>query len=330
MANEAEVSIENSSVNVESDPWAAAFEALGKESEESTAPVADAGDSGNVDAPANPASGDTQVPDNPSSGHDNGNEVSSGNLDTAAASAPEEERGAEAGLFGVSDKFIEQYRTESAERIRNQAIDEIAKEFIKRGVRNKNGVLGASIDDQDVCKRDEDGVPRFYNPDTGREFSGDNPRRQAQEWVDDYNKELARAFNNACEKYEEHLKKEEAPTLAAYEFSAKYNKLDDIRRGMLDNVLQDYEVKKDGKVVGYSCDLDKALALVDRQIAMIQNYAKSHQKPAEQTQPKATGPALDMKTSSGAMASGDLPAPTSLAEAMERQQDALLAKLRKK
>lgn len=229
-------------------------------------------------------------------------------------------------MFDVSVEDFGKYKTNLEEQVRDRAIKEIAAEFVKRGVRNRNGVLGASMDDKDVCKRDDDGVPHFYNPETGQEFRGDNPRRQAQEWVDDYNKELRRVFNEACENYEKHLMEQEGPKLKVIEFAPKYEKLDDIRRGMFDNVIQDYEIQdKDGKVIGYSCDLDKALALVDRQIAMIQDYAKAHR---QEPKPQPTGPALDMKTSSGAMASNDEP-PKSLEEAMLRIQERELAKAKR-
>jgi len=209
----------------------------------------------------------------------------------------------------------------------------MAQEFAKRGVMNQNGRLGATLDDPSICKRDSDGVPHFYNPETGQEFRGDNPRRQAQEWADDYNRELARAFNNACEEYEKHLRQEAEPKLAVMKFKSKYDKLDDIRKGMFDNVIEDYEVKdSNGDVIGYSCDLDKALALVDKQISMIQNYAKAHapqQEQQDQQVQQNTGPALDMKTSSGAVNGGESAPINSLAAAMERLQDEQLEKLRK-
>lgn len=98
---------------------------------------------------------------------------------------------------------------------------------------------------------------------------------------------------------------------------------------MFDNVIEDYEVKDaNGNVVGYSCDLDKALALVDRQIAMIQNYAKSRQQ-TQQPQQQPTGPALDMKTTGGTVDPGEQAAPKSLAEAMEIIQNKQLEKMRR-
>ena len=320
---------------VESDPWAAAFAALEQKGEEAPAAVADGGSAGNAGdgtesgADADGADGQdlAQV-----EGVDGGaDEAALGGLDTPAGTGVEEggsdSGSAFAGAIGVTEESIRQFEETLDNDIRTQAINEVAGEFVKRGIRNRNGVLGATLDDPDICKRDSDGVPRFYNPETGREFTGDNPRRQAQEWVDDYNKELARVFNNTCEQYEQHLKEESAPRLAVMKFAPKYEKLDDIRRGMFDNVIQDYEIKDDdGDVIGYNCDLDKALALVDRQIEMIQSYAKRYQA---QQKPQPTGPVLDMKTSSGAVQGGDDAPPTSLAEAMERKQNELLEKLKK-
>lgn len=306
------------------DPWIAAFAALEPKSEETSETAPDGTDGSNA-TPEQP--GMQEVSDQAEAGNDNGDEAAVGGLDSSVGESGIERQ----NIFGnveVNEESIEKYETDLNERVRDQAIKDIANEFIKRGIRNRNGVLGATLDDPDICKRDEDGVPRFYNPETGREFTGDNPRRQAQEWVDDYNKELARVFNNTCEQYEQHLKEEEAPGLAVMKFAPKYNKLDDIRRGMFDNIIEDYEIKdNDGNVVGYSCDLDKALALVDRQIAMIQNYAKQHQAQQPETQ-KPSGPALDMKTSSGAVQVGNDAPPSSLAEAMERLQDVQLSKIK--
>lgn len=310
------------------DPWAAAFAALEPKDEESSAAAADMGNADDSGAAADTeGTGGQGLSDKDETVDGVEAEGDAGGLG-ADVGEPDLENGtAFNGMLGVTEESIQQFEQDLDTQIRDRSINDIAKEFIKRGVRNKNGKLGANIDDPDVCKRDEDNVPHFFNPETGQEFRGDNPRRQAQEWVDDYNKELARVFNDACEQYEKHLKEESAPQLAVMKFAPKYEKLDDIRRGMFDNVIEDYEIKDNqGKVVGYSCDLDKALALVDRQISMIQNYAKQKQ----QAQPaQASAPALDMKTSSGAVPSGEQEAPTSLAEAMERLQDAELAKMKR-
>lgn len=316
----------------EVDPWEAAFAALDKAGQgDAQEPSAGGGDAGTpVEgglADTDGAGSGQEVPAAAPSGDGAEDAVDLGGLGTSVGSDVDQDGTAFSGMLGITDEQISKYEEDLKGSIRDKAIDEIAKEFRKRGIRNNNGKLGATIDDKDICKRDEDGVPHFYNPETGQEFRSDNPRRQAQEWVDDYNRELGRVFNEACEKYEEHLLKKHAPSIAVMKFAPTYEKLDDIRKGMFDNVIEDYEIKDgDGKVIGYSCDLDKALALVNRQIAHIQNYAKKQQA---QVAAPPSGPALDMKTSSGAISGGERKVPKSLAEAMEMEQDRLLENLRK-
>lgn len=313
---------------IQIDSWEAAFAALEPKSEEDPEAASNMGDpdaSGTVaDSSGTGGQGVSDKDETVNGAEVEGNV---GGLDPDAGKPDVENGTAFGGMQGVTEESIQKYEEDLGKDVRDKAINDIAKEFIKRGIRNNNGVLGATMDDPDICKRDEDGVPHFYNPETGQEFRGDNPRRQAQEWVDDYNKELARVFNNACEQYEKHLMEEAAPKLAVMKFAPKYEKLDDIRKGMFDNVIEDYEIKdSNGDVVGYSCDLDKALALVERQITMIQGYAKQHQ---QQQKPEPQQPLLDMKTSSGAVQAGEQSAPTSLAEALERVQDQQLAKMKR-
>lgn len=312
------------------DPWVAAFAALEPKSEKAS--EADTNveptDVSGTTADTEGAGKQQELPDQDETIDSTASSDDAGGLGDNAGIFGQENRTAFAGITEITEESIQQYKEELNNSIREQAMNDIAQEFRKRNVRQHNGILGATLDDEDICKRDSDGVPHFYNPETGREFTGDNPRRQAQEWADDYNQALANAYNEACAQYEDHLRKEAEPAVAVMEFTPKYNKLDDIRRGMFDNVIEDYEITdNNGKVIGYNCDLDKALAMVERQISMIQNYAKQHQSAQQAQQP--SGPALDMKTSSGAVQSGDQPAPTSLAEAMERLQNAELEKLKK-
>lgn len=329
MAEQTSGTNENQNNPIEINDWASAFAALEPKSEEtdsSDSNVESTDDSGtttNTDG----ASEQQKVSDTDETIDGSGSSDDTGGLDTDAGISDGEDQSAFAEFVGSTEEDVKKLEEQINEEIRNQAINEVAQEFIKRGVRNRNGALGATLDDSDICKRDSDGVPHFYNPETGQEFHGDNPRRQAQEWVDDYNKELARVFNNTCQEYEQHLAKDSAPRIKLMKFAPRYKKLDAIRKGMFNNVVEDYEIKNnEGKVIGYSCDLDKALALVERQVAMIQNYAKQH-KPND-NQP--TGPAIDMKTSSGAVQTNDeVTAPKSLAEAMERLQDAQIDKLKR-
>lgn len=304
-------------------PWLAAFEALEQKGEEAPETTEVEEGNGNAVSPDGKDAVETVGGDDPA------HEGSVRGLDNPAGTDTEEGGVGTGNAFDieVDDDYVKQYEERMNSEINDKVINDIAQEFIKRGARNRNGALGATLDDADICKRDEDGVPHFYNPETGREFTGDNPRRQAQEWCDDYNRELGRVFNEACQQYEDKLRKDYEPQLAVMKFKSKYDKLDDIRKGMFENVIQDYEIRdNDDKVIGYTCDLDKALALVERQVDMIRNYAKQHQ--GEQ-KPASTGPALDMKTSSGAVPSGDPQPPTSLAAAMEQIEDRKIANLKK-
>lgn len=318
---------------IEIDSWEKAFEALEQKGKENDTAIASDGDTGNnvpgvQDSSTN--DGEQKVSDLNETGNTVPLETGDGGLDSDAGILNEANGSSAESVFGISGVDVEQYREKLGKDIRDKAIKEIAAEFIKRGVRSSDGIIGATLDDKDICKVDEDGVKHFFNPETGKEFYSSNPRREAQDWVDDYNRDIARLFNKACAQYEQHLKEEAEPGIKVMEFAPKYNKLDAIRKGMFDNVIQDYEIKDtEGKVVGYSCDLDKALALVERQIAMIQSYAKQHKSSQPQAQQQQAGPALDMKTSSGAIQGGEQKEVQSLAEAMERLQDMKLQSLKK-
>lgn len=322
---------EDQVAGVPSDPWAAAFAALNKETEKDP--------EGAPDTPADDAVGDGKV--SPAQGDD-------GSQDTGApeggdGAVPEGDLGGAGDVPGepgaedddgdwfgvdVSPEQLSAYRKAIEDQVNERVIQDVAKMYVERGARNTNGNLGATINDEDVCKRDRDGVPRFYNPETGREFTGPNPRKEAQEWVDAYNKELADSFNKTCADYAAKLMAQEEGKLAILEFAPTYKSLDPIRRDMLDSIIEDYEVLDDnGEIMAYSCDLNKALAAVNRQVSMIQaRYAKA-QGGTQAAAP--SGPALDTPSTSPQQG-GDSKPPEfkSIAEAMEWQQDQLLAKMR--
>lgn len=328
--------IKDQTNQTEVDPWAAAFAALNKAEQET---IENTENSGTVDDNAgnntagvensDASQGDDRQHTDASvtpDGNDSQDADNIGGLDNPAGEDSVKAGDISGDMLGVSDDEIQSIKDGYAKEARDRAIDEVAQAFIKRGIRNKNGRLGATIKDEDIMQRDEDGVPHFYNPDTKREFSGDNPRKQAQEWVDQYNAELGQAFNQACEQYEQHILGESAPQLAVLEFAPQYDKLDPIRKYMFDEAIEDYAIlDSDGNISGYSCDLNKALAMVNRQVERIQAYGKT-QTPEE---PK-TGPALDMKNSSAtANKPGERPEFKSLSEAMEWQQNKILEEQKK-
>ena len=309
------------------DDWAAAFAAL--DQADKGAAEADA----SADAGADGSAGG--VPDAEEADAGEGAAAPQGDdaVESEAGVGGPGDLGGEDGDLGVFDlevteEQIKGYRDKLMQDIQDRTITDVAQAYIKQGARNTNGRLGATINDPDVCKRDRDGVPRFYNPDTGREFTGDNPRRQAQEWVDDYNKELADNFNRTCQQYSQRLLEQEQGKLAVIEFAPKYKALDPVRRAMLESIIEDYEVTDDnGDVIAYSCDLDKALAAVDRQVSVIKRRFAG-QAQAAQTKPEPTGPVLDTPSTNGGTQDGKMPQFKSIAEAMEWQQDQLLAKMK--
>lgn len=329
MAGQNEETLENKGEQVPSDPWALAFAAISEEDKASPETAADTGEPGDgvpmADADQADRGEDSDAPE-----QDDGNgaeEVSGGPGDLGGDDNPADEELDWDGI-DLSAEEIEQYRKSFTEKIHQQVIDDVASAYIRKGARHQNGRLGATINDPDVCRRDQDGVPRFYNPETGREFTGDNPRRQAQEWVEDYNRELSEQFNRTCEGYEKKLMEQQGGQLAIVEFAPKYKQLDPVRRSMFESIIEDYEVTdNDGNVIAYSCDLDKALAAVNRQVRVIQ---QRFSKQGVTTKSQPSGPALDTPSMSGQQGGAGKPQFKSLAEAMEWEQDRMLENMRDK
>jgi hypothetical protein len=337
MAGQNEETLDPEMEQVPIDPWAAAFAELDKKNKEDIPSdvdgvagdgVSDRGRIQESDLRDTEGDDDGEGAASPESEDGAGVEGLPGGSDSLGGEAGEEDEGFDWDGIDISEESITNYRTSTSERIQEQTIKDVAAAYIRQGARHDHGKLGASINDPDVCKRDRDGVPRFYNPETGREFTGDNPRRQAQEWVDDYNRELRDNFNKTCQAYSKQLLEQEAPKLAVIEFAPKYQQLDPVRRAMFESLIEDYEVRENGNIVGYSCDLDKALAAVNRQVSVIQKrYAGQQAKPV--TPP--SGPVLDTpSTAGGSQGNNSKPQFKSLAEAMEWEQDQLLAKMRGK
>ena len=305
------------------DSWEAAFAALEqrnkKEPEETPANrdgQPDAGESGQAEgtggSDAEPMV-EGQSDDAQLDGTDAGG---SGAADGAAGETVSE--------FDYSAEEVNETISSIESSIEDQAVSDVANAMKASGkIRvTRDGKLGASINDPDIYTKDEDGVPTYINPETGRPFTGDNPRAQAKQWVDDYNAELEQAFNKIAKQRIDELKKENEPIVRTLKFAETYKKLNDVQRDMLDSLIEDYGVKdEEGNAIGYSCDLDKALAQVNRQIAKLTERGKAlHPK---QEKPAPTEPALDMPQSTGS-SENKPPQFKSLAEAMSWSQDQML------
>lgn len=305
------------------DSWEAAFAALEqrnkKEPEETPANrdgQPDAGESGETEG----ISGSDAEP----MAEGQSDDAQLDGTDVGGGSAADGAAGETVSEFDYSAEEVNETISSIESSIEDQAVSDVANAMKASGkIRvTRDGKLGASINDPDIYTKDEDGVPTYINPETGRPFTGDNPRAQAKQWVDDYNAELEQAFNKIAKQRIDELKKEKEPIVRTLKFAETYKKLNDVQRDMLDSLIEDYEVKdEDGNAIGYSCDLDKALAQVNRQISKLTERGKAlHPK---QEKPAPTEPALDMPQSTGS-SENKPPQFKSLAEAMSWSQDQML------
>lgn len=310
------------------DSWEAAFAALEqrdkKEPEETPADrdgQPDAGESGQAEG----TSGSDAEP----MAEGQSDDAQLDGTDAGGSSAVDGAAGETVSEFDYSAEEVNETISSIESSIEDQAVSDVANAMKASGkIRvTRDGKLGASINDPDIYTKDEDGVPTYINPETGRPFTGDNPRAQAKQWVDDYNAELEQAFNKIAKQRIDELKKENEPIVRTLKFAETYKKLNDVQRDMLDSLIEDYEMKdEEGNAIGYSCDLDKALAQVNRQIAKLTERGKAlHPK---QEKPAPTEPALDMPQSTGS-SENKPPQFKSLAEAMSWSQDQMLKKGRK-
>ena len=302
------------------DSWEAAFAALEqrnkKEPEETPADrdgQPDAGEPGQAE--------DTSGSDAEPMAQGQSDDAQLDGTDTGGSSAVDGAAGETVSEFDYSAEEVNETISSIESSIEDQAVSDVANAMKASGkIRvTRDGKLGASINDPDIYTKDEDGVPTYINPETGRPFTGDNPRAQAKQWVDDYNAELEQAFNKIAKQRIDELKKENEPIVRTLKFAETYKKLNDVQRDMLDSLIEDYEVRdEDGNAIGYSCDLDKALAQVNRQISKLTERGKAlHHK---QEKPAPTEPALDMPQSTGS-SENKPPQFKSLAEAMAWSQD---------
>ncbi|WP_299315075.1 hypothetical protein [uncultured Halomonas sp.] len=302
-------------------PWADAFAKL-----EDPAPGTDEAGTAEDDGEPAGAPGDTgPTPDVHASGIDA--PVGAGDAGGPAHDASDVGGADEPIDAGVIEGRLSEY----IKSFEDRAVDDTWRMFTERTdekgnklIRQTNGKLGATINDADIYRVDEStGAATFYNPDTGRPFTGDNPRAQAKAWVDAYNEELRDAFNEVAANRQQEIESEMAPVINLLKFTPKYERLDPVRRQMFDALIDGYEVfDDDNNHVGYSVDLDQALERVNRQVEAIRASQATPPSPP-------TGPAVDMPTS-GSGSTGVNEPIDSLEKAMEAHQNALLEKSRKR
>ena len=332
------------------DSWDSAFAALAAEASESSAtddePESDGqesdGDSSGESASVEPggiSAGDSNV------GTDNNVPVDQGSPGGQQPASATVSPVIPAGIE-PSGGTVEQEIKKIQDQVFQQAVQDTNKMFLEArvqgtntpAIRSSGGRIGATVNDPDIYRVDPDtGLPTFINPDTGQPFTGDNPRKQAQEWVDAYNTQLRDMFNSAAAERQAELQQEVAPAIAVMQFKPKYEKLDPIRKKMFETLVAGHEVTNAaGEQIGYNIDLDQALKKVNDTVKAIQEQKQAQQQAnagsndslqgSASNAPKPPGPAMDMP-GSGAAPPPKPKEPKNLADALLAQQQAVLDKL---
>ena len=185
---------------------------------------------------------------------------------------------------GASYKAVEeQLSREAAQVAMRQAVSEMRKQGIRPFTMN------------DLYERDERaGRVIYHNPDDkSRPFAS---RMEAQQWIDSFNSQLMEETKRRGKEIYRELNKAIGPSRRLLAFAPKYDSMSADVREVFDDLIEGYEITNaGGEVVGYSCDLDKAMARAERMAA---KYASKSRQPKAQRARKqaAEQPATDMRS----------------------------------
>ena len=170
----------------------------------------------------------------------------------------------------------------------------------------------------DIYERTQDGRVIYHNPDDpNRSFSS---RMEAQQWIDSFNKQVQSALIQTATQIRDKNAKAAMPALRLLQFAPVYDVMDPAIREVFDDLISDYEVKnRSGKVVGYSCDLEKMAMKAARLAKKYNNSPRKRSANAKMGKQKARkSPALDMKGKGSARNSKANDEPQTIEEAMKR------------
>lgn len=193
------------------------------------------------------------------------------------------------------------------------ALSRARQQFEKEGIREFN--MG------DLYERTQDGRVVYRNPDDpNRPFSN---RMEAQQWIDSFNKQVQQSLIEEAKKHRKEALKSAAPMLRLMEFAPVYDQMDPDVRAILDDLIEDYEVKvSNGKVIGYSCDLNKMAA---KAYKLAEKYTHTSHAGKKKGTMKKSGaqkrPAVDIR-SSGSSRSGSMDSePQTMEQAFARLRE---------
>lgn len=199
------------------------------------------------------------------------------------------------------------------DQLNRQAVAQARRKFQRDGIRE------FTMDD--VYERTQDGRVVYRNPDDpNRPFAS---RMEAQQWIDSFNRQVQTALIQTATEIRDKNAKAAMPALRLLQFAPVYDVMDPRIREVFDDLISDYEVKnRAGKVVGYSCDLEKMALKASR---LASKYNSSPRKAGGSGKVKKSGPqkspALDARTHGTAAGSKGDREPQTMEEAMMKLRE---------
>lgn len=199
------------------------------------------------------------------------------------------------------------------DQLNRSAVAQARQQFKKDGIRE------FTMDD--VYERQQDGRVVYRNPDDpSRPFAN---RMEAQQWIDSFNKQVQTALVQTATQIRDRNAKAAMPALRLLQFAPVYDVMDPAIREVFDDLISDYEVKNHaGKVVGYSCDLERMAMKASR---LAKKYNNSPRSGGNNGKVRKSGPqkspALDAKTHGTASGSKGDGEPRTMEEAMKRLRE---------
>lgn len=199
------------------------------------------------------------------------------------------------------------------DQLNRQAVKAAAAQFKKDGIRE------FTMDD--VYERTQDGRVIYRNPDDpNRPFAN---RMEAQQWIDSFNKQVQEALYAKATEIRDKNARAAMPALRLLQFAPVYDVMDPAIREVFDDLISDYEVKnRAGKVVGYSCDLER-MAMKASRLAKKYNASPKKRGGSGKISKQGTrkSPALDARTRGSSAGSKSDAEPQTLEEAMKRYKE---------
>lgn len=214
--------------------------------------------------------------------------------------------GADAARYQASQQAIIQ-------QLNQQAVREAREMFRKEGIRE------FTMDD--VYQRTQDGRVVYRNPDDpNRPFSS---RMEAQQWIDSFNKQVQDALVRQATEIRDKNAKAAMPALRLLQFAPVYDVMDPSIREVFDDLIEDYEIKnRAGKVIGYSCDLEKMAMKASRLATKYNHHSQSKGKSGTVKKPgPQKSPAMDTRARGSAASAPAEGEPKTMEEAMQRLRE---------